>query len=99
MENNGYNFSRYTINNDLKHHVIGSYNWPITENLNTYFVYKYVERTSGDAYAVVDASARWTVGSFEISLYFNNIFNKDYWESNLVPMPKGNGLLGLRYSF
>jgi vitamin B12 transporter len=99
LENNGYNFSRYTINNDLKHHVVGSYNWPITENLNTYFIYKYVERTSGDAYALVDASARWTVGSFEINLYFNNIFNKDYWESNLVPMPKGNGLLGLRYSF
>jgi iron complex outermembrane receptor protein len=99
LVNNGYNFSRYTINNDLKHHLVGSYNWPITQNLNTYFVYKYVERTSGDAYTVVDASARWTVASFEISLYFNNIFNIDYWESNLVPMPKGNGLLGLRYSF
>ena len=31
--------------------------------------------------------------------YFNNIFNTEYWESNLVPMPKGNGLFGLRYSF
>lgn len=99
LVNNSFNFSRYTINNDLKHHLVGSYNWPITQNLNTYFVYKYVERTSGDAYAVVDASARWTLASFEISLYFNNIFNTDYWESNLVPMPKSNGLLGLRYSF
>ncbi|MDA8757910.1 TonB-dependent receptor [Flavobacteriaceae bacterium] len=99
LENSGFNFSRYSINNDLKHHFVGSYNLPITEDINLYLVYKYVERFSGDVYSVVDSSARWRHKSFEIGLYFNNIFNTEYWESNLVPMPKGNGLLGLRYSF
>jgi len=99
LENSGFNFSRYSINNDLKHHFVGSYNLPITEDINLYLVYKYVERVSGDVYSVVDSSARWRHKSFEIGLYFNNIFNTEYWESNLVPMPKGNGLLGLRYSF
>jgi len=99
LKNSGYNFTRYSINNDLKHHFIGSYSLPISQELSTYFVYKYVERTSGDAYSVADISARWVFKSFEVSLYLNNIFNTEYWESNLVPMPKGNGLLGLRYSF
>jgi vitamin B12 transporter len=99
LENSGYNFSRYSINNDLKHHFVGSYYFPISKNLSTNFVYKFVERTVGDGYSVMDASARWMLNQLEVSLYFNNIFNTEYWESNLVPMPKGNGLLGLRYSF
>ena len=99
LENSGYNFSRYSINNDLKHHFVGSYYFPIYKNLTTNFVYKFVERTFGDGYSVMDASVRWTLKQLEVSLYFNNIFNTKYWESNLVPMPKGNGLLGFRYSF
>tara|TARA_B100001173_G_C16025883_1_gene563988 strand:+ start:2039 stop:3883 length:1845 start_codon:yes stop_codon:yes gene_type:complete len=99
LENSGYNFSRYSINNNIKHHFISSYHLPIHKNLSTYFVYKYVKRTSGDAYSVMDAFARWAIGQWQVSMYLNNIFNTEYWESNLVPMPKGNGLLGLRYSF
>jgi iron complex outermembrane receptor protein len=99
LKNSGYSFSRYSVNNDLKHHFVSNYQLPIFKDLSTYFVYKYVERTSGDPYSVVDASARWTLKQLEVSVYFNNIFNTEYWESNLVPMPKGNGLLGLRYSF
>ncbi|MGB1362102.1 MAG: TonB-dependent receptor plug domain-containing protein [Flavobacteriaceae bacterium] len=99
LKNSGFNFSRYSINNDLKHHFVSNYQIPIHKNLNTYLVYKYVERTSGDAYSVVDVSAQWRISRWQVSVYFNNIFNTEYWESNLVPMPKGNGLLGLRYSF
>jgi iron complex outermembrane receptor protein len=99
LENSGYNLSRYSINNDLKHHFVGSYYFPIYKNLTTNFVYKFVERTFGDGYSVMDASVRWTLKQLEVSLYFNNIFNTKYWESNLVPMPRGNGLLGFLYSF
>ena len=99
LEDSGYKFSRYSINNDLKHHFIAGYYFPLYKNFSTYIVFKNVIRTSGDAYAVIDASGRWTLDQLEVSVYFNNIFNTEYWESNLVPMPKGNGLLGLRYSF
>ena len=99
LENSAYNFSRYSINNNLKNHFIGNYFLPIRKNLSGNFVYKYVERTYGDEYSVVDISAQLTLSQLQVSLYFNNIFNNEYWESNLVPMPKGNGLLGLRYSF
>jgi vitamin B12 transporter len=99
LKRSEYDFSRYSINNDLKHHLVASYHWPITQDLSSYFVYKYVKRTSGETYTVVDASARWTKNRWGLSLYFNNIFNTEYWESNWVPMPKGNGLLGILYSF
>ena len=99
LKNNGYNFSRYSINNDLKNHFVSNYQLPIHKDFNAYLVYKYVERISGDSYSVVDVSAQWRISRWQVSLYFNNIFNTEYWESNLVPMPKGNGLLGLSYSF
>ena len=99
LKNDGYNFSRYSINNDLKNHFVSNYQLPIHKDFNAYLVYKYVERTSGDSYSVVDVSAQWRISRWQVSLYFNNIFNTEYWESNLVPMPKGNGLLGLSYSF
>ena len=99
LKNDGYNFSRYSINNDLKNHFVSNYQLPIHKDFNAYLVYKYVERISGDSYSVVDVSAQWRISRWQVSLYFNNIFNTEYWESNLVPMPKGNGLLGLSYSF
>ena len=99
LVNSGYNFSRYSINNDLKHHFIFNYQLPINKDLGVYVVQKFIERNSGYTYSVVDASARWILKRLEVSVYFNNIFNTEYWESNLVPMPKGNGLFGLRYSF
>ena len=99
LKNDGYNFSRYSINNDLKNHYVFNYQLPIHKDFNAYLVYKYVERISGDSYSVVDVSAQWRISRWQVSLYFNNIFNTEYWESNLVPMPKGNGLLGLSYSF
>jgi len=99
LKNNGYNFSRYSINNDLKNHFVFNYQLPIHKDFNAYLLYKYMERTSGDSYSVFDVSTQWRNSRWQISLYFNNIFNTEYWESNLVPMPKGNGLLGLSYSF
>ena len=62
-------------------------------------VYKYAERTSGDSYSVVDASMNVSLSAFEISIVANNIFNTEYTETNLVPMPKGNVLFGLTYNF
>lgn len=92
------NFSRYSINS-LKHHVTGTFNSQLLKNLSQNIVYKYAERTSGESYAVWDASVTLSVNGFEVSAIANNIFNKKYTETNLVPMPKGNMLFGLKYRF
>ena len=91
------NFSRYSINS-LKHHVTTSLQTQFLKNLSQNIIYKYAERTSGESYAVVDASVNYNLKAFEISVIANNIFNTEYTETNLVPMPKGNLLFGLKYN-
>lgn len=92
------NFSRYSINS-LKHHFTSRLSTKFLKNLSQHIVYKYAERATGQSYNVVDASIALTLKDFEISVFANNIFNTEYTETNLVPMPKGNLLFGLTYRF
>ena len=92
------NFSRYSINS-LKHQVTGSFKSQFLKNLSQTVVYKYAERTAGESYTVIDASVALQLKKFELSAIANNIFNEEYSETNLVPMPKGNVLFGLKYLF
>ena len=92
------NFSRYSINS-LRHHLTATLNTQFIDNLVQAVTIKHAERTSGDTYTVVDATLTLQISDLEISAIANNIFNTDYTESNLVPMPKGNLLFGLKYRF
>ena len=92
------NFSRYSTNS-IKHHVTASLSTQFIKNLSQNIIYKYAERTSGESYTVVDASVIYNLEAIEISILVNNIFNTEYSETNLVPMPKGNLLFGLKYNF
>ena len=98
LKNINVNYSRYSINS-LKHHVTSRLSTSFIKNVSQSIVYKYAERTSGDSYSVVDASMNVSLNAFEISIVANNIFNTEYTETNLVPMPKGNVLFGLTYNF
>lgn len=98
IKQSSYNFSQYSVNS-LKHQVIGSYYMQFLKNVTNSILYRYSERTSGDSYTVVDLGAAYTLNSFEFSLFANNIFNTEYTETNMVPMPKGNLLFGIRYDF
>ncbi len=92
------NFSRYSINS-LRHHLTSTLKSQVIKNLFQSITIKHAERTSGDSYTIVDAGATLKVEGLEISVIANNIFNTDYTETNLVPMPKGNMLFGLKYKF
>ena len=78
-------FSRYSINS-LRHQFTPT----SCEN---------AERLEADPYQVVDYMATYAIKNFKLSFIANNIFNEEYSETNLVPMPKGNVLFGLQYSF
>ena len=69
------------------------------KNFTNTISYRYSERIAGDSYSVVDLGASYTLNAFELSLFANNIFNTEYTETNLVPMPKGNLLFGVQYNF
>ena len=90
--------SRYSINS-LKHQMVGSYQMQWFKNFTNSIAYRYMERTSGASYNVVDLSAAYNWNDVELSVYANNIFNTEYSESSLIPMPKGNLLFGLKYTF
>jgi vitamin B12 transporter len=93
-----YTFSQYSLNS-LKHQFVGSYNMQFFKNFTNTVSYRYSERTAGDSYSIIDLGASYTLQAFELSLFANNIFNTEYTETNLVPMPKGNLLFGVQYNF
>lgn len=93
-----YTFSQYVLNS-IKHQFVGSYNMQFLKNLSNSISYRFTERTAGDSYSVVDLATSYSLRAFEFSLYANNIFNTEYTETNLVPMPKGNLMFGLKYNF
>ena len=92
------NFSRYSINS-LKHHITFNYQGTIAQNLTTSIAYKLGQRSQLPSYQVIDLNLQWQLRQFRVSLSANNILNEHYSESNLVPMPLGNGLLGVAFVF
>ena len=79
-------FSKYAINS-LKHHITSSINLAISKNLSGSLIYKYSERTTGKNYTVVDIKNTLIIKNLNFSLIINNIFDTEYSETNLVPMP------------
>jgi iron complex outermembrane receptor protein len=91
-------YSRYSINS-MKHQFVGNYAMQWFKNFSNSIGYRYVERTSGVSYNIWDVSASYQLKAIEFSLYANNIFNTEYVEAGMVPMPKGNVLFGMKYLF
>ena len=98
LEDLDLSFSRYSINS-LRHQFTANYRAEWIRNLVQTVVYRYSERSSGEAYSVVDYMASYTIMKFDLSVIANNIFNAEYSETNLVPMPRGSVLFGLKYNF
>ena len=92
------NASRYTINS-LRHHFTFNYASNITKNLTGNVAFKHAQRPLQESYQVLDLNVQWQLDDLRISFSANNILNEVYSESNLVPMPLGNGLLGLEFVF
>ena len=92
------NASRYTINS-LRHHFTFNYASNITKNLTGNIAFKHAQRPLQESYQVLDLNVQWQLSDLRISFSANNILNEVYSESNLVPMPLGNGLLGLQVVF
>jgi iron complex outermembrane receptor protein len=92
------NYTRYALNS-IKHHLTTSVDLQFCKVFNYNLAFRYIERPSGDNYNLVDAKVVANVSSsVAFSLSANNIFNTEYTETSLVPMPKGNLMFGFRYS-
>ena len=79
--------------NSIKNHFISKLNLNY-KNVFHSIVYKYAERSNGVSYSVLDSKVSYK--SFFVSV--NNILDEVYSETNLVPMPGRNMLLGVIFS-
>lgn len=92
------NTSRYTINS-LRHHFTFNYRTNVTKDLSGSIAFKHAQRPMQDSYQVLDLFVQWQRNNLRLSFSANNILNEVYSESNLVPMPLGNGLVGVQVVF
>lgn len=91
-------FSRYSINS-IKHQLTASFDSQFFKYLRQNLAARFVERPDGTSYTVVDFKLTEMYKNIEFFGIFNNIFNAEYTETNLVPMPKFNVMFGLSYVF
>jgi len=95
---NDVEYTQYSLNS-VKHQFNGGFNFKFSPIFSENISYRYVERTDGESYNVVDASISANLeNGMTFSFMANNIFNAEYTETNLVPMPKGNVMFGFKYS-
>lgn len=91
-------FTRYSLNS-IKHQLTSGLDFKFMENISNSITYRFVERTDGESYHVVDAKIAAKIKEkWFLSITANNIFNAEYYETNLVPMPKGNLMAGISYN-
>jgi len=91
-------FSRYSLNS-IKHQVTANIDSQFFKYLQQNLAFRFVERPDGTSYNVVDFRLTAMYKNLELSGMFNNVFNTEYTETNLVPMPKSNVLFVLKYTF
>ena len=90
-------YTRYSLNS-LKHQLSTGISIKFLSFLDHNIDYRFVERTSGERYNILDLKMSANFNKLELSATANNIFNTEYTETNLVPMPKGNVMFGATYT-
>ena len=93
---NSLNFARYSLNS-LKHQFSTSVRTKFLSFLDQTIDFRFVERTNGETYNVLDAKIKARFDKLELSASANNIFSTEYTETNLVPMPMANVMFGVTY--
>ncbi|MDB4768048.1 TonB-dependent receptor [Flavobacteriaceae bacterium] len=91
-------FSRYAINS-LKHQLTANTQFRWAEQWPMSISYRYMERTNGISYQVLDAALRYETTKITWSLVGNNILDARFSETNLVPAPGVNVLFSMTYQY
>ena len=92
-----FTFSRYALNS-LKNQITATYMFQIRDFISSTLTFKNSERLNNDSYTIVDFRTSYIYDRFTISFILNNITDTEYSETNLVPMPGFNSLVGIKYS-
>ena len=89
------NYSRYAINS-LRHQLTTRLALNYSNKITHTLINRFGERSNNVSYIVYDSNLKYQLSN---NSYFfinvNNIFNEEYYETNLVPMPGRNFLIGV----
>mgnify|MGYP001233110716 FL=1 len=89
------NYSRYAINS-LRHQLNTKLALKYSNKITHTLINRFGERSNKVSHIVYDSNLKYQLS--ENSYFFinvNNIFNEEYYETNLVPMPGRNFLIGV----
>ena len=89
------NYSRYSINS-LRHQLNTRLALKYSNKITHTLINRFGERSNNVSHIVYDSNLKYQLSN---NSYFfinvNNIFNEEYYETNLVPMPGRNFLIGV----
>ena len=78
--------SRYAL--DLISHQLNlGLDYQLSEKIVHTINYRFVDRLTLDNYSLVDSRITYRNNKLDLSLFVNNLFDTEYTETNLVPMP------------
>ena len=89
------NYSRYAINS-LRHQLNSRLALKYSNKITHTLINRFGERSNKVSHIIYDSNLKYQLS--ENSYFFinvNNIFNEEYYETNLVPMPGRNFLIGV----
>ena len=92
-----FNFSRYALNS-LKNQITSTYSFELNGKISSTIAFKNAKRLNEEKYTVLDFKTSYKYEKFTLSIILNNILDTEYTETNLVPMPGFNSLIGIKYS-
>ena len=92
-----FTFSRYALNS-LKNQITATYMFQVRDFISSTLTFKNSKRLNDESYTVIDFRTSYMYDKFTISVILNNILDAEYSETNLVPMPGFNSLIGIKYS-
>jgi iron complex outermembrane receptor protein len=70
----------------------------VRDFISSTLTFKNSKRLNDESYTVIDLKTSYMYDKFTISVILNNILDAEYSETNLVPMPGFNSLIGIKYS-
>ncbi|MFL2612368.1 MAG: TonB-dependent receptor plug domain-containing protein [Flavobacteriaceae bacterium] len=89
------NYSRYAINS-LRHQINTRLALKYSNKITHTLINRFGERSNNVSHIIYDSNLKYQLSN---NSYFfinvNNIFNEEYYETNLVPMPGRNFLIGI----
>ena len=98
IDDNNFSLSRNALEN-LRHQIVVNPQFEISSQFSGSLVAKYNDRVSLEDYMVVDANLNYKIQNVTLSLRASNLFDTEFRETNLVPMPGRWISGGLRIQF